>query len=53
VPVASPAIRRATVIVLHHRSLNRRGTAMPRCRRASAVIAGHVAASHHQERIVA
>jgi hypothetical protein len=45
VPVASPAIRRATVIVLHHRILNRRGIAAPRYRRAIAVIASHVAAS--------
>jgi hypothetical protein len=38
---------------LHHRSLNRRGTAKPCCRRASAVIAGHVAGSRHQERMLA
>jgi len=41
------------VIVLHHRSLNRRGTAAPRCRRANAAFTGHVAASRHHERIVA
>jgi hypothetical protein len=51
--VASPATRRATVIVLHHRSLIRRGIAAPRCRRANAVIASHVAASHQHTRIVA
>jgi hypothetical protein len=53
VPVASLAIRRATVIVLHHRSLIRRGIAAPRCRRGNAVIASHVAASRQQTRIVA
>jgi hypothetical protein len=42
-------MRRTAVVVLHHRSLNRRGTAKPRCRRARAVIARHVAASRQQE----
>jgi hypothetical protein len=42
-----------TVIVLHHRRPKRRGTATPRCRPAIALIAGHVAASRHHERIVA
>jgi hypothetical protein len=46
-------IARAAVIVLHHRSSNRRGIAAPRCRPAIALIAGHVAASRHHERIVA
>jgi hypothetical protein len=45
VPVVPPAIRRATVIVLHHRILNHCGIAAPRYRRANAVIASHVAAS--------
>jgi hypothetical protein len=53
VPVASPAIRRAAVIDLHHQNLNRRGIAMPRCRRVNAVIARHVATSRQQTRIVA
>jgi hypothetical protein len=44
---------RATVIVLHHRSLNRRGIAVPRCRRVIVVIARHIAASRQQTRIVA
>jgi hypothetical protein len=46
-------IRCATVIVLPHRSLNRRGIAAPRCRRAIVVIARHIAASRQQTRIVA